>query len=61
MNQACDEKTATTNFVATEMIKGKRSRGKQREKMLDGLTKLLKVGRVTEALKMTRIDMRGRS
>ena len=33
------------------MIKGKRSRGKQQEKMLDGLTKWLKEGRVTEALK----------
>ena len=31
-----------------------RSRGKQREKMLDGLTKWLKVGRVTEGLKTTR-------
>ena len=30
------------------------SRGKQREQMLDGLTKWPKVGRVTEALKMTR-------
>ena len=30
------------------------SRGKQLEQMLDGLTKWLKVGRVTEALKMTR-------
>ena len=28
--------------------------GKQCEKMLDGLTKRLKVGRVTEALKVTR-------
>ena len=33
---------------------GKRSRGNQREKMLDGLTKWLKVRRVTEALKATR-------
>ena len=30
---------------------GKRSRGKQREKMLDGLTKWLNVGRMTDALK----------
>ena len=32
------------HLVATGMIEGKRSRGKQREKMLDGLTKWLKVG-----------------
>ena len=36
------------------MIEGKRSRGKQREKMLDGLTKWLYVVRVTDALKATR-------
>ena len=36
------------------MIEGKRIRGKQREKMLDGLTKWLKVGRETEELKATR-------
>ena len=36
------------------MIEGKRSKGKQREKMLDGLTKRLKVERATEALKPTR-------
>ena len=36
------------------MIEGKRSRGKQRAKMWDGLTVTLKVGRVTEALKVTR-------
>ena len=36
------------------MTEGKRSMGKQGEKMLDGLTKWLKVGRVTEALKATR-------
>ena len=35
------------------MIGEKRSRGKQREKMLDGLTKWLKVGGVTNALKAT--------
>ena len=35
------------------MIKGKHSRGKQREKMLDELTKWLKGERVTEALKAT--------
>ena len=36
--------------------------GKQREKMLDELTKWLKVGRVREALKAIRdIEMRGKS
>ena len=40
--------------MSTEMIEGKCSRGKQHEKMLDGLTKWLKVGRVTEALKARR-------
>ena len=38
----------------TGMVEEKRSRGKKREKMIDGLTKRLKVGRVTEALKVTR-------
>ena len=33
---------------------GKRSRGKQREKLLDGLKKSLKLGRVTGALKASR-------
>ena len=33
------------------MIKEERSRGKQLENMLDGLTKWLKVGRVIEAMK----------
>ena len=37
------------HLVTTGMVKGKRSRRK-REKMLDGLTKWLKVGRVTDAL-----------
>ena len=36
------------------MIEGKHSRGIQHEKMLDGLTKWLKVVRVTEPLKATR-------
>ena len=36
------------------MVEGKCSKGKQREKMLDGLTKRLKVGRVTNTLKDTR-------
>ena len=38
------------------MIEGKRSRRKQREKMLDGLTKWLKVGGETGVLK--EIEMR---
>ena len=42
------------HLVTIGMIEGKRSRGKKHEKMLDGLTKWLKVGRVTEALKTTR-------
>ena len=41
-------------FVTTGMIEGKCSKGKQREKMLDGLTKWLKVRRVTESLKVMR-------
>ena len=36
------------------MIEGKRSRGKQHEKTLDRLTKWLKAGLVTDALKATR-------
>ena len=36
------------------MIERKRSRGKQREKKLDGLTKWLKVGPVIDALKAMR-------
>ena len=39
--------------MTTVMIDGNNKRGKQREKMLDGLTKWLKVGRVKEALKVT--------
>ena len=51
------------HLVTTGIIEGKRSRGKQREKMLDGLTKWRKVRRVTEALKATRDKdtVRGRS
>ena len=36
------------------MIKDKRSSGKQNEKVLDGLTKWLKIGRVTEVLEARR-------
>ena len=48
-----DEKRETKHLVTTGMMKGKRSMGKQSENMLDGLTKWLEVGRVTEALKAT--------
>ena len=41
----------TTGIVEGE---GKHSRRKQREKMLDGLTKGLNVGRVKDALKTNR-------
>ena len=42
------------HIVITGMIAEKCSAGKQHEKILDGLTKWLKVGRVKEALKATR-------
>ena len=41
------------HHMTTGMIDGKRSRGKQREKMLDGRTKWLKVGRLIDAPKVT--------
>ena len=41
-------------LVTTGSIEERRSRGKQRGKMLGGLTNWLKVGRVTQALKATR-------
>ena len=41
------------HLVTTGMIEGKCSRGKQREKMLDKLTKRLEVERGTEALNAT--------
>ena len=49
--------------MTTGMIEGKRSRGKQRVKMLDGLTKSkrLHIGRVTDAQKGGRIEMLGGS
>ena len=40
--------------MTTGVIVGKRSRGKQRQNMMDGLTQWIKVGRVTETLKTTR-------
>ena len=42
------------HLLTTGMMKGKCSRGKQCDKMLDGLTKWFEVGRVTEALKAKR-------
>ena len=36
------------------MVEGKRSRGKQREKMTDGLANWLEEGKVVEILKATR-------
>ena len=40
--------------MTTGILKVKHGLGKQREKMLDGLAKLLKVGRVTQALEAMR-------
>ena len=40
--------------MTTGITEGKRSRGKQHEKMMDGLTKWLKVRGVTETLKAKR-------
>ena len=42
------------HIVTTGMMEGKKSRGRQREKMLDGLTKWLNAGRVTQALTATK-------
>ena len=42
------------HLVTTRMIQGKRSRAKQHERMLDGQTNWLKVGRVADALKLMR-------
>ena len=47
-------------LVTTGMIDGKRSRGKHRKKMLYGLTKWLKVRRVTDAVKLLARTMRDR-
>ena len=38
------------HLVTTGMLEGRRSRGRQREKILDGLTTWLKAGKVTEIL-----------
>ena len=42
------------HLVTTGVIKGKPGRAKQREKMVDGLTKWLIIGGVRDALKATR-------
>ena len=42
------------HLITTGMMKGKRSRGKQREKMTDGLVNWLGTGKVVEILKATR-------
>ena len=42
------------HLITTGMMIGKRSRGKQREKMTDGLVKWLGAGKVVEILKATR-------
>ena len=51
------------HLVTTGMIEGKRSRGKQRVKVLDELTesKRLHIGQVTDAQKRGRIEMLGGS
>ena len=42
------------HLVTTGLIKGKCNKGKQREKMLDGLTKWLKSRKVSDAMKAKR-------
>ena len=42
------------HLITTAMMEGKRSRGKQREKMTDGLANWLGAGKVVEILKATR-------
>ena len=42
------------HLITTGMMEGKRSRGKRREKMTDGLVKWLGAGKVVEILKSTR-------
>ena len=44
------------HFMTSRMIEGKRSKGKQGEQMLDGVTKWLNVG-----LKSDEMEMRGKS
>ena len=45
------------HLLISGMIEGKCSTGKQRKKMLDRITKWLKIGRVTESLKGWGIEM----
>ncbi|GFO26228.1 Bis(5'-adenosyl)-triphosphatase [Plakobranchus ocellatus] len=42
------------NLVTTGMLEGKRSRGKQREKLIEGLTEWLKAGKSLEAIEATK-------
>ena len=42
------------HLITTGMMEGKRSRGKQREKMTDGLANWLGAGKVVEILKAAR-------
>ncbi|GFN98650.1 endonuclease-reverse transcriptase [Plakobranchus ocellatus] len=42
------------NLVTTGMLEGKRSRGKQREKLIEGLTDWLKAGKSLEAIEATK-------
>ena len=42
------------HLITTGMMEGKRSKGKQREKMTDGLANWLGAGKVVEILKATR-------
>ena len=42
------------HLITTGMMEGKRSRGKQREKMTDGLVNWLGAGKVVEILKATK-------
>ena len=42
------------HLITTGMMEGKRSRGKQREKMTDGLANWLGAGKMVEILKVTR-------
>ena len=41
------------HLITTGMMEGKRSKGKQREKMTDGLVNWLGAGKVVEILKAT--------
>ncbi|GFN93277.1 hypothetical protein PoB_001978300 [Plakobranchus ocellatus] len=42
------------NLVTAGMLEGKRSRGKQREKLIEGLTDWLKAGKSLEAIEATK-------